>query len=337
MTNANKGIARAVWNGPFYVGPLERPVSVGDVLLKTLETIWRTILVVVGTLITVAIAIYLWVEVVGPALFPPLQTEIRAAAYFDDGTAPAPPALGAEKQVPFRCTTEFPVKTVFTNDSEKAIGQLSFSIEGRPTGRSSNVVENGSWREADTVIPPGYTWRSCWAVSTRDGFSPRDLEYSIAVLSASATDSKARLQPVAAASRPSVETGSPSPAVSPSPIPAPTVTVALGSLGEADWQKIGMGCSCSFSTGKPSKEKLIAGGDGLVFFRLDGQDNLCAAPDTQAMFDGPVSMSCGSTALQVTPTGQSTPGLDGHSSKARLTVAAAEGTASLTGTWQCGC
>lgn len=32
---------RAIWNGPFYIGKLERPVSVGDAIMKILETLWR--------------------------------------------------------------------------------------------------------------------------------------------------------------------------------------------------------------------------------------------------------------------------------------------------------
>jgi hypothetical protein len=119
--------------------------------------------------------------------------------------------------------------------------------------------------------------------------------------------------------------------------PSQNTTLTLGSIKETDWQKIGMGCSCSFSVGTPRKEKLIAGGDGRTFFRLNGKDHLCTAPDIQAMFDGPVSMSCGSAAVQVTPYGKVEPGEDGHSSSARLHIADASGTLSLTGTWGCGC
>lgn len=114
-------------------------------------------------------------------------------------------------------------------------------------------------------------------------------------------------------------------------------TLALTSLKSSDWDKIGMGCACSFTMGKPIQEKLIAGGDGMAFFRLNGKERLCTAPDTQAMFDGPVSMSCGSTAVQVTPFGKAEPDIDGHSSKARLHIADSAGTLSLTGTWGCSC
>lgn len=36
---------RSIWNGPFYIGKLTQPVSVGDVMMKVLETLWRTALV----------------------------------------------------------------------------------------------------------------------------------------------------------------------------------------------------------------------------------------------------------------------------------------------------
>lgn len=49
---------RAIWNGPFYIGRLTRPVSVGDVLMKLLETLWRVILlgiVAFGALLAVVL------------------------------------------------------------------------------------------------------------------------------------------------------------------------------------------------------------------------------------------------------------------------------------------
>lgn len=66
-----KGIMRAIWNGPFYIGPLSRPVSVGDVLLKALETLWRAILSMVVLLIAGGLGIAAWVQIVEPTFFPP--------------------------------------------------------------------------------------------------------------------------------------------------------------------------------------------------------------------------------------------------------------------------
>jgi hypothetical protein len=36
-----RALIAAVWNGPFYIGKLERPLSLGDVAMKLLETVWR--------------------------------------------------------------------------------------------------------------------------------------------------------------------------------------------------------------------------------------------------------------------------------------------------------
>jgi hypothetical protein len=103
---------------------------------------------------------------------------------------------------------------------------------------------------------------------------------------------------------------------------------------DSDWDNIGMGCGCSFAEG--NSRKLIAGG-GLTFFRLNGKDYSCSAPNAETLFDGPVSMSCGSTSVNVTPTGNFQPGGDGHSSDARLSIIASTGTLKLRGTWDCSC
>jgi hypothetical protein len=333
MTAEKRGLMRAVWNGPFHIGPLSRPVSVGDVLLKVLETLWRAVLSIIILMVVVALGIAAWVQIIEPTFFPPLKTRINVVATYDDGSANLPPAIGGK---PFRCSSDYPLKIAFTNNSKVSIGHLDFSIEGRAANRSDNVVEGAGWRQADTIIPAGYTWQSCWAVSVQPGYDAKALDYNVEVWSATEADSNARFQPVAPSTNASPDSA-PSIAASASPNPSPTPTVTLGTIKETDWKKIGMGCSCSFSVGTPRKEMLIAGGDGLTFFRLNGEDHLCPAPDTQAMFDGPVSMSCGSAAVQVTPYGEVEPGFDGHSSKARLHIADTSGTLSLTGTWGCGC
>lgn len=38
---------RSIWNGPFYIGKLTRPVSVGDAIMKVLETLWRTAIILI--------------------------------------------------------------------------------------------------------------------------------------------------------------------------------------------------------------------------------------------------------------------------------------------------
>lgn len=58
MDNSAKRIIRLVWNGPFHIGKLSPPVSVGDALLKMLETAWRLILTVVGLLFLIGLALF---------------------------------------------------------------------------------------------------------------------------------------------------------------------------------------------------------------------------------------------------------------------------------------
>lgn len=182
-----------VWNGPFYVGPLSRPVSVGDVLLKSLETFWRALLIIVVAVVVGAGCIFVWVQVIEPTFFPPLKTEISAVALYDDGSAKLPPAIGGE---PFRCSPDFPIKIVFKNNAREPVGHLDFSIEGRAANRSNNVIEGAAWRQADTIIPAGYTWQSCWAVSVEQGFDPKALDYKIEIEGATEADANARFTPV---------------------------------------------------------------------------------------------------------------------------------------------
>lgn len=202
MASGTKRIIRATWNGPFHIGKLSPPTSVGDVLLKVLETAWRLFLVAVSLLVAIGLSLVVWIYLLNPVFFSSLKDQVPAPA--------------------------------------------------------SNAA-------------------------------------------------------------------------------TPEPQLSLTTLEQSDWEKIGMGCSCSFTVGIPRQEKLIAGGDGLAFFRLNGDEVLCPAPETQAMFDGAVSMSCGATAVQVSPFGEITPGFDGHSSDARLNVASPTGTITLSGTWGCSC
>ena len=335
--------ARAIWNGPFHMGALSRPVSVGDVLLKLLETMWRAIVALITLLVVGGLVIAAWVLVVEPTFFPPLQSKIVASASYDDGISPLPPVIRTVTDVPrkgapppFRCTKEYPVKVLFTNTSGKLVSQLSFSIRGMPPGRSGDVIEDGTWRQADVLIRPGFTWSSCWSFAVRDGYTAETLTYVVEVVSASEADPSIRDQPIRPlppVPTPTAKLLSPQPIASATPVPP----ISLSDLKDDDWQKIGMGCSCSFTAGASSREKLIAGGDGRAFFRIDGEDHLCAAPETQSLFDGPVSFSCGSASVKITPYGRTEPGEDGHSSKALLQISIPSAELRASGTWGCAC
>jgi hypothetical protein len=165
------------------------------VLLKALETLWRSVLSIVVLLVVGAVGITAWVQVIEPTFFPPLKSQIGATAEYDDGSARLPPPLMGK---PFRCTPDYPIKVTFSNNSKKAIGSISFSIEGRPANRSDNVLEGAAWQQSDTVIPASYTWRSCWSVSVRQGLAAETLDYKIVILSATEADTNVRFTPVTA-------------------------------------------------------------------------------------------------------------------------------------------
>jgi hypothetical protein len=131
---------------------------------------------------------------------------------------------------------------------------------------------------------------------------------------------------------PKAPASSPTSTASPKPDPQPV----LAQLEDSDWLRIGMGCSCSFSVGGASQPNIIAGG-GLAFFRMNGNEHLCQAPDAQALFKGPVSISCPSTVVKLRPFGEVEPGFDGHSSKALLAITGSDGDLTLDGTWDCYC
>lgn len=51
-----RSVLKALWNGPFYIGKLEKPISVAEVMLKFLETVWRGfVLFLAGFVLIVAL------------------------------------------------------------------------------------------------------------------------------------------------------------------------------------------------------------------------------------------------------------------------------------------
>jgi len=176
---------RAIWNGPFYIGKLAQPASLGDVLLKFLETIWRTI-VALTLLVGIGLAIGgLWAQLLAPLIFPPLKEQIVATAAYDvEGVTP-PPIVATSKGAgkPFRCSVRYPLKVGFENQSSSTIGKISFAVEARIAGRSSNLADwSGSNYETDVIIKPGYRIDQCWvAPLTRADLDRSLLRYSVII------------------------------------------------------------------------------------------------------------------------------------------------------------
>lgn len=191
-----QAILKAIWKGPFYIGPLSQPVSIGDVLLKLLETIWRLVISMIALAIVAGLGIYAWVEIVEPALFPPLKSQISVTAEYDDGTAPEKlppisqtpsnaPAAKIEKLVrEFRCTPDHPIKVTMRNNASKQVRSVSFSIEGYLEGYSENYVTDASWRTSTAIMPPSAGWMGCYAASVSGGVDPSLLKYKINVWAA---------------------------------------------------------------------------------------------------------------------------------------------------------
>lgn len=145
-----KQIGHAMWNGPFYIGKISQPASVGDVLLKVLETLWRAIisiaLVALGGLFA-ALVWMLW----GDRLFPPLKDQIVATAEFAWNE-------GQESD----CTSEQPVKVTFENTSDKSIEYMQFYVEVFLEGHSTPSGDLGLL-STDIIIPPNHKAQNCFA------------------------------------------------------------------------------------------------------------------------------------------------------------------------------
>lgn len=138
------GAARAVWNGPFYIGKLARPVSLGDVAMKVLETIWRGAILFV-TVIAVVIAVAVaWDARPTP---PSLADQIV-------GTA----SLGNPD-----CDATYPLHVALKNNSKQRVGTINFRVAVYEPGRSTNLAAVGSdTYTSDVIIPAAKTLTMCW-------------------------------------------------------------------------------------------------------------------------------------------------------------------------------
>jgi hypothetical protein len=102
---------RSIWNGPFYIGPLERPISVGDVLMKVLETLWRTGLVIVGLATTLLVLVLGWT-------WKTSEDQKRALQQIQISVRYAPDICGEDR----------PLLVTLTNDGRQKVSSLSYSV-----------------------------------------------------------------------------------------------------------------------------------------------------------------------------------------------------------------
>lgn len=106
-----EALLRAVWRGPFYIGELTQPVSVGDVLMKVLETIWRGVVVLAAA----AVAVVIWL------VYQDRKTKSEQATLRDQV------AISAIMDVK-TCGSARPVSVLIHNGSDERIALVSYRI-----------------------------------------------------------------------------------------------------------------------------------------------------------------------------------------------------------------
>lgn len=190
------------WNGPFHIGPLHQPVSVGDVLLKVLETLWRAVMTLVYIAAVVTIVALLWSYIIQPAWFPPATKYVTSTASFDDGSAgfAAPPqitniktlAVGSttsQTEKPARCSAEYPLKVSIWNIGKKPIQDVAVNVVGKAQGITTAIVDEPFLR-IPLVIPPGRGAYTCFYIERPRGYDPGSLRYTSKIADASYSDTK---------------------------------------------------------------------------------------------------------------------------------------------------
>jgi hypothetical protein len=190
-TDNLKRLFKAIWTGPFSVGPLIQPISVGTSILKILEVAWKLSIAIVFLFVTLIVFLRVW-QPIDQAMNPPARSFVRASIAYDDGRASTPPAISfpngkpmRSPAQPFRCNADYPIRIILHNEGNKPVQDVSFSLEGRVPGTSTNRVEDGSWHQSDAIIGADRYVGECYYFIVEDGFNSADLKYNIDILNAS--------------------------------------------------------------------------------------------------------------------------------------------------------
>lgn len=130
----------SVWGGPFKTPSLQHPITVGWVLLKLFETIWRLFLIVAAA--AAAVGAWAWYSQLNPLKS---KVKIEVAQSSPDCKDPA-----------------YPVKVLLTNESNKTLGQVNFEFRLYEQGKSENVAISNHVQRHDDILEPGYWVRYCY-------------------------------------------------------------------------------------------------------------------------------------------------------------------------------
>lgn len=187
MQSKARKIIRLVWNGPFHVGPLSSPVSLGDALLKILQTVWRAAVLLTAILLlllTIVLGAIAWEDHLKERVFPPLAASVSVEVrHYSDPDIPVlleNPDGTANLAMP--CMKEYPLSVSFYNGSDEPLSRIFFAIRGYVPGRTSNVLIAADELEADALILPGRKWQTCYSAQTDDQIDLDGLVYDADVV-----------------------------------------------------------------------------------------------------------------------------------------------------------
>lgn len=154
-------LGRRIWNGPFAAPPLQQPVSVGWVLLKVLETLWRllVILAVLGGLLAA------WVYI-DPIVNPPLRNQLAVLVRDNDPGCAASPTK--------------PIGVEVRNRSKVIVGEWLLEMNAYEEGRSSDLADRdyvSNPIEMDALLYPGTVAGFCFPRPALTSVTSRPITY----------------------------------------------------------------------------------------------------------------------------------------------------------------
>ena len=148
--------ARAVWNGPFFIGKLTRPVTLGEVAMKVLETLWRG-----GVLIALLVA--------------GTVAAIAAGEAWPEEKSLAAQIVGTADLADPQCNGAYPLHIAFKNNSKERVGRVAFRLAVYEQYRTTNLAAYPTDDiVSDAIIPAGRTSHQCLQAPSL--IEPRDLK-----------------------------------------------------------------------------------------------------------------------------------------------------------------
>jgi hypothetical protein len=152
----------AIWRGPFAIGPLTRPVSVGDALAKVLEVCWKLVLI-----LACSVAAIVAFAVGQPALENTFRTDL---------TKKVTMSLVLD---PKECSAQgSPLKATITNNSRASLGRVTFHIGVREVNHSTDLNAGALESYSDVVLAPKYWQTRCYPLPETNAAAGSPLAFS---------------------------------------------------------------------------------------------------------------------------------------------------------------